>query len=57
MLPKDPFILLSVVNTRLRDEFENLDELCASMDTDRKDLESRLEQAGFRYDPVVNQFR
>ena len=31
MIPEDPVILLSFVNTKLRDEYPNLDELCASL--------------------------
>ena len=30
MLPEDPVILLSVVNTRLRDQYASLEELCAA---------------------------
>ena len=51
MLPKDPFMLLSVVNTRLRDEFESLDALCAALDLDRAELEEKLASLGFAYDP------
>ena len=57
MLPKDPFLLLSVVNTKLRDEYESLDTLCAALDLDRAALEDRLAAAGFRYDPARNAFR
>lgn len=57
MLPKDPFLLLSVVNTKLRDEYESLDALCAALDLDRAALEERLAAAGFRYDPERNAFR
>ena len=57
MLPKDPFLLLSVVNTKLRDEYESLDALCAALDLDRTALEDRLAAAGFRYDPGRNAFR
>ncbi len=57
MLPKDPFLLLSVVNTKLRDEYEDLDALCAALDLDRAALEERLAAAGFRYDPARNAFR
>ena len=28
MLPQDPFILLSFVNTQLRDRFDSLEALC-----------------------------
>ena len=57
MLPKDPFLLLSVVNTKLRDEYESLDALCTALDLDRTALEDRLAAAGFRYDPARNAFR
>ena len=57
MLPKDPFLLLSVVNTKLRDEYESLDALCAALDIDRAELEDRLAAAGFVYDPARNAFR
>ena len=38
MLPKDPVILLSFVNTKLRDEFESLEELCAALDADAQTI-------------------
>lgn len=57
MLPKDPFLLLSVVNTKLRDEYESLDALCAALDLDRAALEEKLAAAGFCYDPARNAFR
>ncbi len=56
-LPADPFMLLSLVNTKLRDEYTSLDELCAAEDLDRDLLESRLKAAGFEYMPTINQFR
>ena len=56
-LPTDPFMLLSVVNTRLRDEYASLDELCAALDIDPQGVCSRREAAGFTYMPEINQFR
>ncbi len=56
-LPSDPFMLLSMINMKLRDNNETLDELCASEDLDRADLEERLSAAGFSYMPEINQFR
>lgn len=56
-LPSDPFILLSVINTRLRDRFESLDALCEELDVPRGELCVRLAQAGFVYDADSNQFR
>ena len=56
MLPKDPYILLSYVNTKLRDEFANLDELCAALDVDRSALEDTLQGVSVRYDEASHQF-
>ncbi len=56
-LPKDPFILLSYINTRLRDDYSSLDALCDDMDIDRTELEATLSAAGFDYMPEINQFR
>lgn len=56
-LPQDTFILLSYVNTKLRDEYSSLDELCQAENADRHDLEKRLADAGFEYIPSINQFR
>ena len=55
-LPNDPIMLMSFCNARLRDEYESLDELCASLDADREDLCARLAQAGYEYNPQRNQF-
>ena len=57
MLPKDPMILLSVVNTKLRDEYDSLDQLCADLDEARSELEKKLAAAGYRYSEDLNQFR
>jgi len=56
MLPKDPMLLYSVVNTRLRDLYPDLDALCEDLDVDRSALEETLAQAGFTYDPARNRF-
>ncbi len=56
MLPQDPAILLSVVNARLRDLYPDLDELCHSEDADRTELEAKLAQLDYHYDPSQNQF-
>ena len=56
MLPNDPFILLSVVNTKLRDQYSSLDELCDDLDEDKTQLVQTLAGAGFTYSPEQNQF-
>lgn len=50
-------MLLSVINTKLRDEYDSLDELCASLDIDKDALLDKLSQAGFQYYSALNQFK
>ena len=57
MLPKDPMILLSVVNTRLRDEYASLAALCDDLGEDEDALRALLAAAGFSYDAAQNRFR
>jgi len=56
-LPHDPFMLLSYINMKLRDEYDTLDELCDNLEVDKDEIVSRLREAGFEYNPSVNQFR
>ena len=49
MLPDDPMMLLSVINTKLRDEFESLDELCDALDESKDDICAKLTAAGYQY--------
>lgn len=55
-LPTDPMMLFSFINMKLRDEYSSLDELCSSMDIDRKDLEEKLSACGFEYSAENNKF-
>ena len=55
-LPKDPIMLLSYVNTQLRDNFPSLEELCKSIGEDEGAVRGTLENAGFVYDEVLNRF-
>ncbi len=56
MIPKDPAILLSVINTKLRDEFPSLDDLCAALDADQTDISEALATLDYHYDSRRNQF-
>lgn len=56
-LPADPMILYSVLNTKLRDEYPNLSQLCEDMHINEEDIIQRLKMAGFEYDQELNQFR
>ena len=57
MLPQDPVMLMSVLNTKLRDGYDSLEALCDDLELDRDRLTDRLHEAGFDYDPERNQFR
>lgn len=57
LIPSDPIILLSFINTRLRDQYNSLDDLCDDLNIDRTEIEDKLRLAGFEYNPDQNQFR
>ena len=42
MIPKDPMILLSFVNLKLRDFYSSLDDMCQAMNLDKSELEKKL---------------
>ena len=55
-LPQDPIILLSYINTQLRDHYATLAEFCAAMGTDQTELEKKLQAVDYEYDPEQNAF-
>ncbi len=55
-LPSDPFMLVSVINMKLRDFYKNLDDLCSDMGINKTELCNRLNLAGFEYDEKNNKF-
>ena len=55
-LPRDPVMLLSVVNTKLRDYYSTLDVLCEDMQVDKQELFGKLEMIDYTYDAGSNQF-
>ena len=56
MLPKDPVILLSFINTKLRDCYSSFDALCDDLEIDKNDLIFQLESIGYKYCDEQNQF-
>ncbi len=56
MLPNDPVMLASFLNTKLRDQYRDLDELCEDMDLDKQELIEKLKEADYEYVPSRNQF-
>lgn len=57
MLANDPIILLSVVNTKLRDCYSSLDALCDDLGESREEIEAKLKAVGFEYDEASNSFK
>ena len=55
-LPKDPMILLSVINTKLRDFYPTLDGLCEDLKKKKKELTETLGRVGYEYMEDKNQF-
>lgn len=56
MVPKDPVMLLSFVNMKLRDFYKDLETLCEALEIDRKELEEKLAGISYHYDRERNQF-
>ncbi len=56
MVPKDPVMLLSFVNLKLRDFYGSLDALCEDMDIDRQEIAEKLASIDYHYDEEKNQF-
>jgi len=56
MIPQDPVMLLSYINTQLRDKYPTLLELCRSLDLDEQALKEKLETIDYIYDEEKNQF-
>ena len=56
MLPKDPYILMSYLNTKLRDSYSSLDELAKVEGCDIDDIISVMNSIGFSYNDESNSF-
>ena len=56
-LPKDPVILLSVINTLLRDKYKSFDELCDDYNIKESEITSKLNLIVYSYNDKLNQFK
>lgn len=52
--PKDPAMLMSWINLKLRDFYGDLDELCDDLEIDRDEVISILAQGGFEYNDQLH---
>lgn len=56
-LPKDPDILYSMINMKLRDQYDSFEDLCDDADVDINEIEEILNKAGYFYDREHNCFK
>ncbi len=55
-LPRDPFMLMSLINMKLRDYYPSLDALCEDMNIEKEVLTTTLGSIGMEYNPDTNKF-
>lgn len=55
-LPKDPMMLFSLINMKLRDFYPSLDALCEDLNVSKEEIVNQLKEAGFEYNAEVNKF-
>lgn len=53
----DPLLLPGLVNTALRNDCDDLDDLVQTHGIERNDLEERMESLGYLYVAAIKQFR
>lgn len=56
MIPKDPTMLLSYVNLKLRDFYGSLQDFCDDMDISESEITEKLASIDYHYDKEKNQF-
>ena len=56
ILPKDPVMLLSVVNTELSDRYPSLEELAKAYGVTEQEITDQLALIKYEYQPETNQF-
>ncbi len=56
-IPKDPAILVSFLNTQLRDFYPSLEEFCKTNACDEQEIVEKLAGIGYTYDAQQNRFR
>jgi len=55
-LPKDPVMLLSLINTKLRDYNSSLDDICKEYNLDKEYITEKLSMIDYHYNEERNQF-
>lgn len=55
-IPNDPMMLLSFINTKLRDDYKNLSLLCEDLNLNQHELVDKLASIDYTYNPELNRF-
>lgn len=55
-LPKDANMLVSYINTQLRDNYSSLEDLCVSLNVDKNEIEEKLNSIEYKYHEELNKF-
>lgn len=55
-LPNNPFVLLSYINTKLRDTYASLDDLVDDLDLNKDEIINALKSINYEYDESLNKF-
>ena len=55
-IPKDPVMLMSFLNTQLRDNYSRFEDLCGAYDLDVEEITQKLDAIDYHYDADRNQF-
>ena len=55
-LPKDPMMLYSLINMKLRDFSPSLGALCSDLNVSKEEIVNNLKAAGFEYNQELNKF-
>lgn len=56
MIPKDPMMLLSYINTQLRDFYPSLEQLAEGLQIDKDEVAEKLRGIDYEYDAELNKF-
>lgn len=55
-LPNNAYVLLSIINMKLRDFYSSIDDLCDDLDENKEEIDNILNSIGYYYSKEKNQF-
>lgn len=55
-IPSDPVMLLSYINTQLRDNYSSFDVLCEDLNVSSSEIITKLESINYTYNKELNKF-